>query len=262
MLKHGDSLEPPPQAAAQVRVTPEELAAAITRLEARQGGLEGTIPLGDAVQELGLSATPEELLREIEAGRVRSQENHSQKPVPLSNRLRVSVVCALALLLSGGMVYSLRTSAPSPPVADSPAIMSVSVPQAAPKPILVDPDLMVQDASGKLVMLSEVGDNQPVGCRYFDGRFLQASPQDNYESWELIKHDGQVYVRGRIPKMSPKVFFSEGADVTTVRGDPAFAVPITMPVKGFNVVPGAGGYDEFHAVNIHLDKYAHEKWQP
>ena len=34
MLKHEDNLQIPPQSAAEVRVTPEELAAAITRLEA------------------------------------------------------------------------------------------------------------------------------------------------------------------------------------------------------------------------------------
>ncbi len=261
MLKHEDTSETPSRSAAQVRVTPEELAAALARLEARQGGLEGTIPLGDAVQELGLNTTPEELLREIEAGRARVQENLPQTQPKRSNRIGIGAVFALALLLSGGMVAFLR-SVPSPPVADSPAIVTVSAPQAAPKPISLDPNLMVHDASGKLVMLSEVGDNQPVHCRYFGGRFLQANPQDNYESWELIKHDGQIYVRGRILKMSPKVFVSEGVDVTTVGDDPAFAVPITLPVKGFNVVPGAGSYVEFHAINIHLDKHAYEKWQP
>ena len=78
MLKHEENAETPARSAAQVRVTPEELAAAITRLEARQGGLDGTIPLGEAVQELGLNTTPEELLREIEAGRAHSQASRSQ----------------------------------------------------------------------------------------------------------------------------------------------------------------------------------------
>jgi len=49
MLKHEDSPEMPLQPAAQVRVTPQELAEALARLEARQGEREGTIPLGDAV---------------------------------------------------------------------------------------------------------------------------------------------------------------------------------------------------------------------
>ena len=35
---------------------------------------------------------------------------------------------------------------------------------------------------------------------------------------------------------------------------------MTLPLKGFDVVPGVGNYIEFHAVNIHLDKHAYEKW--
>ena len=258
MLKHEDHLETPAQTAAQARVTPQELAAALARLEARQGGLDGTIPLGDAVQELGLNATPEELLREIEAGRARHQTSSS-----LTRRAKAGLAGAAALIgvpvLLGGL-FTLRSGV-SPPPAPVATLAVAAAPQAVPKPISLDSNLPVRDTSGKLVLLSEVGDNQPVHCRYFDGRFLQSNPQDNYESWELIKHDGQVYVRGQILKMSPKVFLSEGVDVTTVGDDPAFAIPITLPVKGFNVVPGAGSYVEFHALNIHLDKHAYEKWE-
>ncbi len=59
--------------AAQTRVTPEELAHAIASLEARRldetRHQEGTIPIGEAVRELGLDATPEEVLAEVRAQR-------------------------------------------------------------------------------------------------------------------------------------------------------------------------------------------------
>lgn len=59
--------------AAQARVTPEELAQAVARIEARQAAqarrLEATIPIGQAVEELGLGLAPEEILAEIEAQR-------------------------------------------------------------------------------------------------------------------------------------------------------------------------------------------------
>jgi len=71
MLKHEDKLEAPSQPAAQVRVTPEELATALSRIEARkdagQRHADGTIPIGEAVQQLGLDTTPEEVLAEVQA---------------------------------------------------------------------------------------------------------------------------------------------------------------------------------------------------
>jgi len=59
--------------AAQTRVTPEELAHAIASLEARKLEevrlQENTIPIGQAVRELNLDATPEEVLAEVRAQR-------------------------------------------------------------------------------------------------------------------------------------------------------------------------------------------------
>ncbi len=68
--------------AAQTRVTPEELAHAIASLEARRldetRHQENTIPIGEAVRELGLDATPEEVLAEVRAQR----EAHTANPPP------------------------------------------------------------------------------------------------------------------------------------------------------------------------------------
>lgn len=65
-------------AAASARVTPHELAQAVARIEARQAEearrQQETIPIGQAVQELGLGLAPEEILAEIEAQR--GQEAH------------------------------------------------------------------------------------------------------------------------------------------------------------------------------------------
>lgn len=87
MLRQED---PPPasdtQAAAQTRVTPEELAHAIASLEARRLDAErlqaGTIPIGEAVRELNLDATPEEVLAEVRAQR----EAQAAPPPPQSTQ--------------------------------------------------------------------------------------------------------------------------------------------------------------------------------
>ena len=69
--------------AAQVRVTPHELAQATAIIEARQEAqarhLADTIALGQAVQQLGLAATPEELLAEVQALRANAQQAETSR---------------------------------------------------------------------------------------------------------------------------------------------------------------------------------------
>ena len=257
MLKHEDNPDTLSQTAAQVRVTPEELATAVSRIEARkdtdQRRAEGTIPIEEAVQQLGLQVTPEEVLAEVRAGRQRQTMTRKRLP-PIAERLVLSLGLGgilLGLGLGGSALSQMRSHE---------VVASVSTSSATSRHILLDPNLLVGDRTGKLVMLSEVGDDQPVHCRYSDGRFQQFSPENNVELWQLVKHGGKVYVRGRILKMSPKVFLSQGADVTAVDNDPRFSVPVTLPLEGFDVLPGVGSNVEFHAVNIHLDKHVYEKW--
>ena len=72
MLQH-EPQDPLTSSAGQVRVTAEELATAINALEADKEQeartLEGTVPIGQVVQELGLKATPEELWARIQVQR-------------------------------------------------------------------------------------------------------------------------------------------------------------------------------------------------
>ena len=83
MLKHEDNPDILSQPAAQVRVTPEELATAVSRIEARkdtdQRRADGTIPIGEAVQQLGLAVTPEEVLAEVQVARAQ-QAAHRKPP--------------------------------------------------------------------------------------------------------------------------------------------------------------------------------------
>ena len=253
MLKH-DFIEEP---AARIRVTPEELAAALARLEARREGEAGTtISIGEAVSELGVMAAPEAVWAEVQAARAQQTKAWKKRP---THRQRLALLSAAGLGLIGLIGWWSTPHAANDQ--NTPAV-AVLAPQPAPAPISFNPDLLVGDTHGKLVMLSEVGDNQPVRCRYGDGSFQQFIPGDNAPLWELIKHGGKIYVRGRTLPMSPKVFSSYGADVTAVANDPGFSIPITLPVSGFEVVPGAGNDIQFHAVHIHLDQYANEKWKP
>lgn len=70
--------------AAHERVTSGELTQALTQIEARKEAeaqrLAGTIPLGQAVEDLGLEVTPEELLAEVRALRQSAKPSRAEQP--------------------------------------------------------------------------------------------------------------------------------------------------------------------------------------
>src|SRR2546430_1822304 len=74
-MSHHDGTQEPTLNAAQERVTPDELAKAVAAVEARKDAEARqhatTIPLGDAVRQLGWDTTREELLWEVERQRSR-----------------------------------------------------------------------------------------------------------------------------------------------------------------------------------------------
>jgi len=258
MLKQEDRLETQPQHAAKVRVTPEELAAAIARLEARKDAdsrqVDGTIPIGEAVQQLGLEATPEEVLAEVEAGR--------RQAVPQKKRTVPGQRLVLALGLAGlllGAVIDGNALFQSQHNHSNGAYNVVYIPQK----ISLTPDLLVSDASGNLVTFSTVKDNQPVQCNLLESnnqlRFYQWTPSNTAQnSWTLIKHGGRVYVRGWIADTSPDVLETSGASVFPHQIQPSEMVPITLPLQGFQATPGSDNGAWFHATNIHLDKHAND----
>ncbi len=268
MLRHDDAPETSttPEArttpAAQVRVTPQELAAALARLEARQGGLDGTIPLGDAVQELGLNVTPDELLREIEAGRALPQEGKAGTRQALSNRLRISIAVALSLVLSGGaLLASLRMDEPAKPAVA--VITAPAAPQAA--PLALPNNLLVRVRDGKMVLLSEVPDGQPVLCDLaaVDEGVKMTDFAPGVAHWNLIKHHGRVYLRGWIGDMSDAALRST---IVTVHPSVSFVptglhpVPVTLPLSGFRLPPSLSNDTLINADHIVPDGHLKEKW--
>ncbi len=78
MLKNETEEPTIPMPAAQIRVTPEELAAAMSALEAGKQEaahhLEGTVPIGQVVEEMGLEATPEEVWAQVQKQRAQGQQ--------------------------------------------------------------------------------------------------------------------------------------------------------------------------------------------
>lgn len=89
MLKQDAVPEPPafvpPPSVAQARVTPDELAQALaaieTRRQAEAAHLAGTIPIDQAVSDLHLDATPDEIWIEVQAQRAKASAAPSKLPV-------------------------------------------------------------------------------------------------------------------------------------------------------------------------------------
>lgn len=256
MLNHEQPPEQSQPPAALVRVTPEELTAAVARLEARRAGADGKIAIGDAVSELSLDATPEEVLAEVRAGQNQPQAVKPRRPLPLRQRLGLYAIAGVLTL--GMTVFWARGTVGPTPNAGTQIISPVVNYSPSPQHIALNPNLLVGDRAGKMVLLSEVGDNQPVHCSYGGGGFQPYSAGGGRQ-WTLIKHDGKTYVRGWIPEMSPSVLAQDGAEVSTYSG-PSYAVRITLPVRGFTVSDFNGEDNHFHAQNIHLDGHAYEKW--
>jgi len=247
--------------AAQVRVTPEELATALSRIEARketgERHVDGTVSIGEAVQQLGVETTPEEVLAEVQAIRQEPLKTKKQRP---SSRQRLALLLGVGLGLIGLVGW---WSVPHVTESQAPPALATSLPapQATPKAIIIDPNLLVNTASDKIVMLSEVGDNQPVECFYSDGSFQPyATISGGGPRWNIIKHNGQVYVTGWLPQMSDQALRKDGARFSTW-SSPHYS-QATLPLNGFQVTPETGDSTAFHAVNIHFDQYTHEKWKP
>jgi hypothetical protein len=129
------------QSALDEPLTARELAEAVTSLEVKKSGLNGrphTIRLGDAISQLDIDASPEELIAEVQELRATRQE---QLRLGLRFRRRARVLaalCGLVTLLVGIEWWEDRqNTAPVPSIASpTPVVQAVS--QSEPYPHLRD----------------------------------------------------------------------------------------------------------------------------
>jgi hypothetical protein len=203
MLKSHQTDEPEAlSTASQTRVTPEELAQALaaieTRKQAEANRLAGTILIHQAVAELNLDSTPEEILAEVQAQRAkaaaaqreqmrREQETHREQEIqqrfiaPRTKRRRgwtgfIVPMLALWVLAHNGLIPhfgSHMTHAAVPVVRPL-----IQVPDG--QEVYADDSALVQLSKGKSPSQITVSTNA-TGNR-----------------WTLVKIGGHVYLRGYI----------------------------------------------------------------
>ena len=186
MLKREENQ--PTQAAGEVRVKKEELARAISILEARRQAeaqaREGTVVIGDVLEQLQINVPAEEVLEEIESLRDGyPQEEVLERPVdPLrtANAKLIAgiVLVPLAAVVLGGLIFH-SASPTRPALANNSFPSAVSRPYSIPNmgPFMMPPPLAPNgaitgeemeeggfNASSVLKPLSAVPDNQTVFC--------------------------------------------------------------------------------------------------
>lgn len=256
--------------AAQVRVTAEEFARAVARHQARREEaaqkLEGTVSLGDAVQELNIDITPEELLAEVQAARAEQQAVGAAPQGRRRPRLGVLVASVgLLTILSGGLweMRGMRAAVSPTAIVDAPA------PQTPPPVSVAAPGTtLVQDNSGKgpvLRTLQEIRDGVPVRCdlTVTEGRATFTNFSSPGSAWTLIKHDGQVYVRGWIPDMSMQAIRATGV---TLYGQkemvPSGAAPraVSLRLDGLQCAPGQQDDEMIVAQKVQPDGHFGDLW--
>ena len=204
MLKNQDAVPEPPLSVSQRRVTPDELTQALAAIEARRQAEAGTIPIDQAVSELHLDSTSDEIWAEVQAQRMKAslpkaapvvQPQQAAPPVSVSRpvgrvrprgwRRLLAPVLVIGVLMSTGVIPHSFT-----PYGFSPSLLtSKHFPTAAPvlTPLSAVPDgteVYADDAS--LIQLSKGRSAAPIT--------VSQNPGSN--SWTLVKMHGHVYLRG------------------------------------------------------------------
>jgi hypothetical protein len=136
--------------AAEVRVSPEELAAALSRLEARReqeaAQRKSTVPIGETLRELGIDRSPEEVLAEVEA--LRSAQRTAAKGQSLTVQKRLPFALAAACLFAVSLAVTLvgvRQTRLAPPPAMATPVMATPVMM---EPTRVQPTATAGDLNG------------------------------------------------------------------------------------------------------------------
>jgi hypothetical protein len=272
MLKQ--SLNSQESPAAEMRVKKEEFARAIAALEARRQAeaqqREGTVVIGDVLQQLQINLPAEEVMQEIEA----IQAGQPQEAIvrrPLWNAEQAAdaklitgiVLVPLIAIAITALFTPLRQSAASPKpsfTGQPPGSYRLWTPPPPNLPSGVTAEVMDEsgfNASSVLKPLSSVPDNQPVHCttaslqRLFSSGYptpvlldptaLAQSSQpfdvrpNLHKPWTLIKHKGQLYVRGWVTAKFTEAQ-AQGRLVTLHSAPSSFEpgvqpVPITLLAK-------------------------------
>ena len=186
MLKNQEAVPEPPTSVSQARVTPEELTQALAAIEARRQAEAKTIPLDQAVSELHLDSTSDEIWAEVQAQRAKAAAQQTGPPQtqidprltsPRSQRFRgwpVLIAPAIALWIVGNAILTANGHHHAPVAAP---ILHPLAQEPETATVYADDSSLAQISQG--VPASKI--------------FVSESAGDN--RWKLIKLQGHVYLQ-------------------------------------------------------------------
>lgn len=253
ILKQTEHADEPTVSAAQVRVTPEELAAALSHLETSSAGRDGKIAIGKAVEELSLDAAPEDILRAVEAGRQQSARRRR-------NRRRGVTALIAGLAAIGGLgaakvVLSPRT------VPAAPVVTVVAAPVST-LAALKDEQSAYVDTHGLMQAIHGAPAAQ-----------VQIYPDSTGVRWGIIKHGGKVYVQGYSlktteRKMQTGTFDIYNHDTQSPGNLPVYLdggtdVSITLPLQEFQCrdTQQTDNYAKLTLADAHTDDHLWDNFE-
>ena len=185
----------------ELRVTPEEVALAAAALEARRDAehawRETTLPLDEAIHQLGLNATPQDLAPEVRSLRVQRATKTRQEQIQQRTR-RVAwivgttgLVCLLAIV---GVLWSslsksrLALHNVQHTMVTLPIQKLASIPENT--PVHIDSDTLAELAKGDVKP-----ENVSVDTRIANSEGTQSATMFNNE-WTVVKSGGTLVVGG------------------------------------------------------------------
>lgn len=193
MLKHEDNPTSEPLPAAKVRVTPTELADALAVMQARKEGDLDTIALGDAVHDLNLDETPEDVLRVVQARReeVQREQATSRRKTKRTRWLALTAAMFAVFPVTHLLRTHGQTHSASPAAIATPAVIAEALPEMQTVSAVPNEQEFYADAHALAQMFQKAPAEQIIVHR------TQADPM-----WSLIKHGGKIYLEAYTPPIS------------------------------------------------------------
>ncbi len=242
--------------AERVRVTPEELADAIATLQAGKEDMAGTISIGDAVEELSLDATPEEILRTVESRRAHRVSSRRKK-----RRSWLALAAALVAVGAAGVAFRPHTQSAA-------SVTSVTTPRTTTLADVPNEQQVFVDTHGLKQIIEGTSPAQ-----------VQTYPNSQGIRWGLIKHDGRVYVQAYTFQTSEAQIAGEAVDLYNVEdadltgrekgyiildsGTMYHDVKVTLPVQAFRYQNSQQLTDQakITVTNAHPDDHLWDKFE-
>ncbi len=276
----------------QKRVSAQELALAVASLEQRQAeaalSREETLSVDEAVHELGLPFSSQEVWAEVQARRSRlaaETESPSRLRLWMRSRKKAAAFTLAAALLASAVGYGVQTRTAAEELAKYP-VQQITLADVSRYEIVREPTAH----GARLCTLAEVPDdimaivNAPtleIDNLYVDqnmqndtpDRLPQAAADPQPSIWRVVKHDGRLYVRGWAAyEVSPAAARLSGItiySVPTALGENHRMLPVTLRAtslpytgRGNNLRGWAtgDGWQSLHYEDVRLDKHAGEEW--